>query len=89
MTSPTERLARITDDVILLPSEICAIQAEKKWRKEPAVSPSGNDAYHCAFDGSVITLKCGRKIYVPDLTPKQICDRIVEGKHTDEKGGGG
>jgi hypothetical protein len=63
-------LVFITDEVVVEPSEVCSIQEEKVTRYS-SPSPSDSSVY-TEFEGSVMTLKNGRKIYVRGMTPKQI-----------------
>jgi hypothetical protein len=72
MTQP--KLIAITDDVIIDPSEVTSIQREEVERLVDSGWPSGDTAYERTFVGSVVTLKNGRKIYIPGLTPKQLLE---------------
>jgi hypothetical protein len=59
----------ISKDIFIDPNEVTAIQAERV-DDEPNIS--GSFCHSVIFDGSIVTLKCGRKIAVNGLAPKQI-----------------
>lgn len=67
-------LVEITESIIVDPLEVCSIQEEKIERYRGS-SPSDSHTY-IDFEGSVMTLKNGRKIFVRGLNPKQIKERL-------------
>ena len=56
--------------------DFSSVQEEEIWRNSG--SPSGDS--WCESRGSVVTLKNGRKIYVKDVTPKEIMTKIEKAK---------
>lgn len=67
------KLITLTDDIVLDPDDISSVQREKV----DEYTPSGAYATgKIKWLGSVMTLKNGRKIFVKDMTPLQIHDKI-------------
>ena len=67
-------LIQLTDDVLVNPDDVSSIQREVI---NEYTSPSISDnSMMCTFDGSIVTLKSGRKIAVRGLTPKEIEMRL-------------
>ena len=67
-------LIKITDDVIVDPIEVSSVQSEVV-HKYCGGSPSDSSTY-IDFQGSVMTLKNGRKIYVKFMTPEEILHKL-------------
>lgn len=64
------KLVFVTDDVAVDPDEVTSIQKEEVHEySSPSISDSST---YLKFTGSVMTLKNGRKIYIPSLYPKDI-----------------
>lgn len=61
-------MIEITKDIFICKEDVSSIQREVV---HDSSSPSGGSIY-ASFEGSVITLKNGRKIFVPGLTPTNI-----------------
>lgn len=74
-------MIQITKDIIVDENEVCSIQREIVERySSPSISDTSTEI---TFNGSVMTLKNGRKIYVPTLTPEDILALLTQ--PTEEK----
>lgn len=72
-------LVQLNEKVFVDPNEVTAIEEQKEYHW-----PSGTQL---KWQGVVVTLKCGRKIYVNDLTPAQIQEKISTGSQSALKEG--
>jgi hypothetical protein len=68
-------MVEITEGIFVNKDEVCSIQEEKtvSWHGSPSDSFPVD-----SFVGSVITMKNGRKIYVKNLSPKEIMVKLNE-----------
>jgi hypothetical protein len=78
-------MIKLKEDVYVYPKEICSIQHETLWRKVGSISEFVSQKY---FDGSIVTLKNGRKISINDLKPDEIFKMIELAKPEEGEGTG-
>jgi len=64
-------LKEIDSGVFVIPQEIVAIEDHSYWT---GLSPSGNDGVQ--HFGSVVVLKNGRKIYIKELSAKEVLEKL-------------
>ncbi len=67
-------IVQITDKIFFERSEFASCQ-EEIVRRDMSRSIS-DENIQTVFEGSVITLKNGRKIYVEGMTPAQILEKV-------------
>ncbi len=67
-------MIEVTEKIIVDPTEVCSVQEEIVREYIPA--PISDGSMHTTFEGSVMTLKNGRKIYIKGMTPKQINEKL-------------
>lgn len=68
------KLVSITENVFIDPTEVCSVQAEQV--KNYTSGSISDHTMHVTFDGSIITLKNGRKIAVDKFSPQMILDKL-------------
>lgn len=62
------KLINVTEDFSVDPQEIAALESFESWKQSS--SPSGDS--HLDHSGTIVILKCGRKVYVKNKTVKEI-----------------
>lgn len=72
-------MIKITEDVFILREDVVSIQREIVT-KFHSTSPSDCGYETTEFNGSVITMKNGRKIFIPTLVPVEI-QNLLDGKN--------
>jgi hypothetical protein len=68
-------MIKLKENVYVNPGEIASIQHEELWTTVGSITDFIRKKY---FDGSIVTLKCGRKISIPDVKPDQIAEKIKQ-----------
>lgn len=71
------KLIKIAPCVFVDPSEVVSVERDTTYVHGP--SPSDTHPY-VDFDGSRVTLKSGRKLFVRDVFPEQIIQLLQEQK---------
>lgn len=67
------KLVKLKDGVFVSPDEVCSVQHEELWRDYGSITDFVSTKY---FDGSIVTLKNGRKIAINNLKPCEIFELL-------------
>lgn len=65
-------LVKITDNFMVDPSEVSALEAYEHWQSDP--SPSGSSWLDHA--GTIVIQKCGRKTYLKGVTVAECAEKL-------------
>lgn len=67
-------MIKITDDIFIDPTEVASVERDTTYKYS---SPSPSDTTLLVdFDGSKIFLKNGRKVFVRNIFPKEIMQKL-------------
>lgn len=67
-------MIQITEDIFIDPAEVASVERDTTYKYD---SPSPSDATLLVdFDGSKIFLKNGRKVFVRNIFPKEIMQKL-------------
>lgn len=76
-------MIKLKAGVFVNPDDISSIQHEELWRNVGSITDYVSKKY---FDGSIVTLKCGRKISIADIKPEEIFKKLENGGENETKG---